>query len=505
MRNKLRVSDVVTIEQIKLWNLGDIITIKAGTGVGKSWLIKNLLYDIAKSENKKILMLIHRSNCTEQFIDEISRDNKSDVIDIKTYQKLEYKELKQYFNDLSEYKYIVCDEFHYFMSDASFSKTTDMSFDLILSQTSAIKIFMSATGDQMKRFINENKGIETIDYELPIDFDFIEDLSFFHNDEMLDMFMDEIITRNEKAIFFIQSAKKAYELCKKYKDYCLFNCSKHNSDYYKYVDKTKIKEMLKSERFEELILITTTCMDAGVNLVDEEIKHIVCEVEDTGTLIQCIGRKRIQSDEDKIHLYIKIISNNSLGGKETQLKKKIHMANFLKEHTVKEFIAEFPRQYDYSNIVYDDVVAEDNKGTKRINGLMFFKCEEDLEEILTIKGYGKYGYCEYLKEIFGVENYRVIEEQNAIDELIKYLDRIVGKRLFKDEQKELAVKVDIKRNGKLMKSYDTLNSGFIEDGIDFLIKADTDWNRKLEDGSKNKQYGKIYWIVYKLIDNKNNN
>ena len=263
--------------------------------------------------------------------------------------------------------------------------------------------------------------------------------------------------------------------------------------------------MLKSERFEELILITTTCMDAGVNLVDEEIKHIVCEVEDTGTLIQCIGRKRIQSDEDKIHLYIKIISNNSLGGKETQLKKKIHMANFLKEHTVKEFIAEFPRQYDYSNIVYDDVVAEDNKGTKRINGLMFFKCEEDLEEILTIKGYGKYGYCEYLKEIFGVENYRVIEEQNAIDELIKYLDRIVGKRLFKDEQKELAVKVDIKRNGKLMKSYDTLNSGFIEDGIDFLIKADTDWNRKLEDGSKNKQYGKIYWIVYKLIDNKNNN
>ena len=131
MRNKLRVSDVVTIEQIKLWNLGDIITIKAGTGVGKSWLIKNLLYDIAKSENKKILMLIHRSNCTEQFIDEIVRDNKTDVIDIKTYQKLEYKELKSYFNDLSEYKYIVCDEFHYFMSDASFSKTTDMSFDLI--------------------------------------------------------------------------------------------------------------------------------------------------------------------------------------------------------------------------------------------------------------------------------------------------------------------------------------------------------------------------------------
>jgi len=484
-KKKLRVSDVVTIKQIKIWDLGDIITIKAGTGAGKSWLIKNILYDIAKGENKKILMLIHRRNCTEQFIDEISRDNKSDVIDIKTYQKLEYKELKQYFNDLSEYKYIVCDEFHYFMSDASFSKTTDMSFDLILNQSSAIKIFMSATGDQMKRFINENKGIETIDYELPIDFDFIEDLSFFHNDETFDMFMDEIITKNEKAIFFIQSAKKAYELVKKYKDYCLFNCSKHNSDYYKYVDKTKIKEMLKNERFEELILITTTCMDAGVNLVDTEIKHVICEVEDTGTLIQCIGRKRIQSDEDKIHLYIKIINNNALGGKETQLKKKIHMANFLKEHTVKEFIAKFPRQYDYSNMVHDDIVMEDNRCTKRINELMFFKCEEDLSEILTILGYGKYGYCRYLKELFCMDDYRIIEEDNKIDELERYLENIVGKKLYKEEQKELIEKIDLKVNRRLQKSYDKLNDGLKMIELNYII---------LPKKSNNKRY----WIVEKI-------
>jgi hypothetical protein len=262
-------------------------------------------------------MLIHRSNCTEQFIDEILRDNKADVIDIKTYQKLEYKELKSYFNDLSEYQYIVCDEFHYFMSDASFSKTTDMSFDLILSQKFATKIFMSATGDQMKRYINDNKNIKTIDYELPINFDFIEDLSFFNDDNTFELFIEEIIERNEKAIFFIQSAKKAYELYKKYKDYCLLNCSKHNKEYYKYIDKDKIKTMLTKERFEELILITTTCMDAGVNLIDTEMKHIICNVEDTGILIQCIGRKRIQNENDKIHLYIKVISNNSLGGKET--------------------------------------------------------------------------------------------------------------------------------------------------------------------------------------------
>jgi len=74
--------------------------------------------------------------------------------------------------------------------------------------------------------------------------------------------------------------------------------------------------MLINEKFQELILITTTCMDAGVNLIDIDLKHVVCEVEDTGTLIQCIGRKRIQDEQDSINVYLKVISNNSLGGKE---------------------------------------------------------------------------------------------------------------------------------------------------------------------------------------------
>jgi len=159
MKKKLRVSDLITIEETNTWSAGDCITIKAGTGSGKSYFIKNTLYDIAKRENNKILMLIHRSNCTEQFINEIVRDKKNDVIDIKTYQKLEYNEIRTCINDLSEYQYICCDEFHYFMSDASFSKTTDISLDLILTQTFATKIFMSATGDQMKMYINENKNI----------------------------------------------------------------------------------------------------------------------------------------------------------------------------------------------------------------------------------------------------------------------------------------------------------------------------------------------------------
>lgn len=38
----MRVSDVVTIKKVKSWMPGDVITIKAGTGVGKSYFIKTI-------------------------------------------------------------------------------------------------------------------------------------------------------------------------------------------------------------------------------------------------------------------------------------------------------------------------------------------------------------------------------------------------------------------------------------------------------------------------------
>lgn len=85
-------------------------------GAGKSYFCKNILYEVAKSEQGKILMMIHRSNCVDQFRYEIETDGKADVIEVITYQSLEYSKLhntNKY--DLSQYMFIVCDEFHYFL------------------------------------------------------------------------------------------------------------------------------------------------------------------------------------------------------------------------------------------------------------------------------------------------------------------------------------------------------------------------------------------------------
>ena len=466
-----RVSEVISSNKVLSWDYNDIITISAGTGLGKSYFIKNILYDLCQQNNKKILMMVHRVNCKDQFQSEIERDCKTDIIQIMTYQKLEamIHNYKIHF-DFSEYEYIVCDEFHYFLSDASFNITTDISLNEILSQDT-IRIFMSATGDNMKNYINEKKNLKTIDYELPANYNFIKSLTFYNNDETLEKFIEETVEKNNKGIFFIQSAKKAYNLYKKYEKHCLFNCSKNNKDgYYKNVDEEKINNMLINEKFEELILITTTCLDAGVNICDQQVQHIVIDVKDVGTLIQCLGRRRIQNDDDKIYVYIKNISNQELSVMKTQTKNKINKAEFLRKHTVKEYIKEFPRQNDYNNIVYDVVVDDNDKGTKKINELMYYKCKIDIGDIAEIQLNGDYGYCKFIKKILKYKRKHIIIEENyKKDRLKKYLTSIVGKKLYKEEQEELIKNIDVRVDSKQQRSYSKLNEGLKMIKLKFII------------------------------------
>lgn len=272
MEKKKRISDIITKEEVSKWEIGSNILVSAPMGAGKSYFCKNTLYELAKEVNGRILMLIHRSNCVEQFKYEIERDGKADVIDVRTYQSLEYGSLHNTKNqiNLSDYKYIVSDEFHYFFNDSSFNNKTAISFQMIMNSTDTIHIFMSATGEHMTRYmekyIKENNLKEAIEYEIPFDFSFIRQLTFFHKDVTMEEFIKEGIEQGDKGIFFIQSAEKAYKLYSKFKKHCVFNCSANNKKYYKYVDEDTIKNILKNERFEEQFLITTSCFDAGINM-----------------------------------------------------------------------------------------------------------------------------------------------------------------------------------------------------------------------------------------------
>lgn len=495
---KTWVSNIVTIDEINKWKNGDIITISAGTGAGKSYFIKNILYAIAKRDHKKILFLLHRTNCVNQFQMEIERDKKTDVIDIKTYQKIEYEIKQERSFDFSPYQYIVADEYHYFVEgDASFNKFTDLSLRAILSQTDKIRIFMSATADITKRYINNFEKLETIDYPLSTSHNGIDNLIFFNKDKTMEDFCNLAIENNLKTIFFIEKAEKAYNLYKQFKEYAIFNCSKSNGKYYKYVDKQAIDNMLQKEKFDKLILITTMAMSTGVNIKDTELKHIVCDVKDIATLIQCIGRKRIQNENDTFNLFIKTISNQQLGGMETHISKKIEMADYFKKNGIDKYLLKYPRANDYSNITYD--VMENGQLVKKLNMLMYEKNLVDIIDVQMMLGkFGtknlkiKYAYCKHIAkkldkydEDTNTYNYSIWEEQKKNETLATYLDSIVGKKLLKDEQKELIEKIDVRVDGKQQRSYKKLNDGLEMINLPYII---------IPKRSKKERY----WIVDKM-------
>ena len=183
-KKRIRITDIIKKEDVKKWKPGNNILLSAPMGAGKSYFCKNTLYELAKEVKGKILMLIHRTNCVDQFKYEIETDGKSDVIDVVTYQSLEYAKLNNTNKFcLSDYTYIVCDEFHYFFNDSSFNNKTAVSFNMIMDNDTAIHLFMSATGEHMsrymKKFIRDNKLEPAIEYEVPFDFSFIKQLIIY--------------------------------------------------------------------------------------------------------------------------------------------------------------------------------------------------------------------------------------------------------------------------------------------------------------------------------------
>ncbi|MEK4025460.1 DEAD/DEAH box helicase family protein [Sporosarcina sp. FSL W7-1283] len=483
--SKVWVSDVVTREEIEKWNAGDIITIASGTGGGKSHFVKYSLHDYAKENDLKILMLIHRRSCVEQFLVELKKENiELEHLHIKTYQSLEARGRRKEDLMIDQYDIIVADEFHYFLSDSSYNHYCDISLEGILSQGEAIRIFMSATGDNMKYYLKneKHKGLTTIDYTIPNSHKHIKRLEFFYKDETLETYIEDAINTGQKAIFFIQSAKKAYELHKKYKENTVFNCSKGNP-YYKYVNEGLIKEILKKERFDEQILITTQAFDAGINLKDRSLHHIVVDVDDVGSLIQCIGRKRMQYEDDYIILHIKALSNKRLGGIYSSLVEKLEMPVEMYKNGDKSMIDKFYRSLTNSYMIYD-TLDENGNIKKKLNEMMFFKTIADITEIKKIINKGRYGYCLYISKLLN-SKYQIYEEEDSKMKLENYLEKITGHKLLKEDQIELIDQIDLRVNGRKQRSYKKLNEGLEMIKLKYMILPKR----------TNKER---YWEVHKL-------
>lgn len=508
--------------QEKEWNRGDIVLISSGTASGKSYFIRNKLEAVAEEENTNILFLVNRTNLYRQNKEVIDNSFFS-RIKVELYQTIESKLNNGEDYDFSPYKYIVCDESHYFTTDSSFNDNSDDSLRKILELQSQIKIFMSATGhvlfseikDRYRRKLKKT-GNNIWSYTIPRNFTNIESLSFYKDFHSVEKWIERKFNADEdKIIYFADSIQKAYDLHLKYEN-SMFVCSKSSNKYYKHVDENKVEFMVKHNRFECKYLFTTIVLDNGFDLKDEDIKLIICDIFDIDTMLQCIGRKRFKDDSDKVHVVLLNRTNRDLANYQRSVEKKIHEADAFIDDGVagwRKLVGKFSR---HSNFIIKDNATDDGKykSAKTVSWVKYIQVKASRERIKEMldnnRETNKYremeglkkerdAYMMYIANLLNQSRITILEDVHELEELCTYLDSMVGKMIYKDGQKRVIEKFNIKDyRGRVQKDIKQLQTYLQANQLKYAIGSFEDKRRKLDDGTDNPNRGKRYWTITKF-------
>lgn len=484
------ISDWIRVEEVQTWKRGDVIMICADTGTGKSHFLLNTMRGYFKENGLRVLYLTPRTRINEQFRRGLGNDN---TVKVMSYQAIETISSNPD-RSLGDWDVIVCDEAHYFTSDSTFNHQTDISLDWIMAQKNAIKIFMTATYDELSQYFVD-QGVNFTQYIIPVSGTLIKSLEFFNNKDYIADIAEQVIASGGKAIFFIQSAKTAFELYSKFKLNSLFLCSKYNKDFAKYMDTNAIDRMIQEEKFDCNLLFATTALDAGVTIKDSALDNIVIDIFDPVSIKQCIGRKRPIEYGDAVHLHIRAYSNQKIGG---MIQKKIEQAkeaqSFI-ENGAMAFSAAHNRGNDSERIVHDVPVGENEEGkatfAKYLNEPKYNHIKRTIGVCKAILEH-KDGYAGYIADFLGVDDYTVLDDERRKQTLGEYLNGIVGKpMLTKKEKRAFAEYLNVRGvDRKLRTTFRTLAPWIADSGLPYRLH-EYDTSRIVNGKKKNYRAWKV--------------
>ncbi len=493
--NTERISDKIKTEDIESWTTERPVIIVGGTGTGKSYFIMHDLYKYAKEHNQKILLLVHRKSIYDQFSADPIFNEPNSCITITTYQKLEPDRLsKRNKVPLGSADYVVCDEFHYFLSDAGMNAATDVSYNAIMNATGAVRIFMSATAVEMGTYIYRSlkKDEEPLIYKIKPNWDFINKIYVCSDDSIYEGFINGICrSEKRKGIMFMYKRERAYKLHEAYKEQTLFCCSSRQPEY-KFVNKKKIKNMLKNERFNERILITTTCLDAGINLKDPNLQNIMLDLKDPDEIKQCIGRKRILSEDDHINLFLKEPSKHDIEQLIEAAKDQIEHAEYFLKNGQHRYLKKYPRQSDEGGILY----YTENSNKQLVIGINQLRLKKRRLEIKEYEKMLKIGFSAYISKLFG-DKERGDKEVTPVKfnrPLLDYLSNNSGKVLERKSDRQPLIKAANARDkhGNLLHNIEAINREIELCRIKYIVK---EVPAEKKDSSGKRMRNKYSWII----------
>lgn len=503
-----KVGQVITKEMISKWD-GNVI-LDAGTATGKTTFILTVLSEYCLERNKKILFVCNRSVLAEEVEMKIKKMNITNV-KVITYQSIEQK--LRYGHDITlEYDYIALDEFHHMLE--IYNHYTDLSYQYFINHPSQ-KIFMSATcGNLFRQLVDDGIVNKNQYYHIPKDYSYVDNITFYNRKTAhIDIIKNKLENTTDKIIYFTQSIEDAINTYKTFEEHSsTFFCSKYTSN-------NKAKEILDvndgkvaNETFHGRLLIATKALDVGINLFDKEIKHIVINMFDHNSMIQCIGRKRIIDESDTCSFYIRSWNKRELNVyRDTEILKQMNMFKTNREKFNKEYLSN--REYHNKYIWFDN-----GKKKYRLNELAYLNLQSKDKSLdimtnikwinnegLEIKGLG---YKWFTLRRLGIDNFdsRIksyeddIERMEKQSDLNTYLNSVIGNvMLTSPDRKELIEMIDVRdgNSNRLLKSINTLNAVIHERNLDYIIKQFE--TSRIVNGKKKKY--KSAWKIMRLSDN----
>lgn len=335
------------------WEPLQPVFISAQTGRGKNFFIENELIpyvrklNYRKNTKQRVLILSNRLALRQQIKnrlngieDSVGEEGKiypyKDCADVMTYQSLLHRKrklMREQSKAHSRYIYVICDEAHFFSSDAMFNPHTYEILKAIIELfQDAIRVYMSATPYECLKYIidsewerryieaegsqEETKSIPMAFYHFKRDYNYLDVKVYSAIGELYGRMLESVNQKREKWLVFIDDKEKCRavkEGLERYaeekgsplvivdgdskieKVFAVDASSKANPSYRSMV----LNECLDKDTF---ILITTSVLDNGVNLTG--ISNIVVSDMEKVKCLQMLGRARVSDADDRKTLYV---------------------------------------------------------------------------------------------------------------------------------------------------------------------------------------------------------
>lgn len=372
------------------WEPLQPIFISAQTGQGKNYFIENELIPYVEKLNymnntkHRILILSNRLALRQQIKNRLngwydeSDDGEDriyrykDCADVMTYQSLLKQE--QYLKNKQSkahdrYIYLICDEAHFFTSDAMFNPHTSEILQTIVKRfQDAVRVYMSATPYECLKYITEyeeeyqylhNSHIPQgergngpmVFYHFQRDYSYLDVKSYSSVDELYEKIVESVNNRREKWLIFIDDKERGATTKEKLLTYekkyagehggsQLLNGGEDGKENEKRQDSktgepilvvnagSKTDEnymsIVKNETLGKntYVLISTSVLDNGINLMG--IKNIVVSDMAKVKCLQMVGRARVSNSNERKTLYIKRFGGSEIDERIRNLKRQEH-------------------------------------------------------------------------------------------------------------------------------------------------------------------------------------